>query len=117
MNIYDWDRCDHAGIGQPGCQTCDPDKERVLLRAQHRSEGMDGMAHARECSSRQVSGGRNQVKAIVKAKSEVQRAEKAVVRAALRWVYCDLDSGTTAARRWDLKHACDRLLKARKKAK
>lgn len=34
MSIYDWKRCTHEGIGQPGCPTCDPDHDRVMIRAQ-----------------------------------------------------------------------------------
>lgn len=41
MSIYDWERCTHEGIGQPGCPTCDPDHDRVMIRAQRqfRAEG------------------------------------------------------------------------------
>lgn len=31
--MYDWGRCDHSGIGQPGCPTCDPNKDRCMARA------------------------------------------------------------------------------------
>ena len=34
-NPFAWDRCDHSGIGQPGCSTCDPDKSRCLQRARY----------------------------------------------------------------------------------
>lgn len=33
-DMYDWERCDHRGIGQIGCPVCDPDKGRVMIRAQ-----------------------------------------------------------------------------------
>ena len=36
MSIYDWERCTHEGIGQPGCPTCDPDKQRVSARYEQR---------------------------------------------------------------------------------
>jgi hypothetical protein len=31
--LYDWERCSHEGIGQPGCPTCDPNKDRCMARA------------------------------------------------------------------------------------
>lgn len=34
-NPYAWDRCDHSGIGLPGCPTCDPDKHRCLERSRY----------------------------------------------------------------------------------
>lgn len=33
MSLYDWERCTHEGIGQPGCSTCDPSKDRCMARA------------------------------------------------------------------------------------
>lgn len=33
-DLYDWARCDHKGIGQIGCPTCDPDSGRVMIRQQ-----------------------------------------------------------------------------------
>jgi hypothetical protein len=30
--MYGWAFCSHAGIGLPGCRTCDPDKFRVAER-------------------------------------------------------------------------------------
>lgn len=30
--IYDWEYCDHQGIGQPGCPICDCDPGRKILR-------------------------------------------------------------------------------------
>jgi hypothetical protein len=32
-DIYDWERCDHRFIGEPGCPTCDPDAGRVMIRS------------------------------------------------------------------------------------
>ena len=32
--MYDWERCDHRGIGQIGCPVCDFDKGRVMIRQQ-----------------------------------------------------------------------------------
>lgn len=34
-NPFAWERCDHSGIGLPGCPTCDPDKSRCLQRARY----------------------------------------------------------------------------------
>lgn len=31
-DIYDWATCDHRGIGQIGCPTCDADPARVRIR-------------------------------------------------------------------------------------
>ena len=33
-DMYDWKHCDHRGIGNIGCPTCDPDKGRVMIRQQ-----------------------------------------------------------------------------------
>ena len=33
-DMYDWEHCDHKGIGRVGCPTCDPDKGRVMIRSQ-----------------------------------------------------------------------------------
>lgn len=32
--LFGWDRCDHSGIGKPGCETCDPIDKHVRRRAQ-----------------------------------------------------------------------------------
>lgn len=31
--IYEWDHCDHKGIGQPGCSVCDFEPGRKRIRA------------------------------------------------------------------------------------
>jgi hypothetical protein len=33
-DMYDWERCNHRGIGNIGCPVCDPDKGRVMIRQQ-----------------------------------------------------------------------------------
>jgi hypothetical protein len=35
-SVFDWETCDHQGIGQPGCFTCDPEPRRVIARLQER---------------------------------------------------------------------------------
>jgi hypothetical protein len=30
--LYGWSRCTHEDIGLPGCPTCDPNKNRVMIR-------------------------------------------------------------------------------------
>lgn len=32
---FDWDRCDHEGIGKPGCETCDPIDQHRTLRLKY----------------------------------------------------------------------------------
>ena len=34
-SLYGWGVCTHEGIGQPGCNTCDPDRHRVAGRFKH----------------------------------------------------------------------------------
>jgi uncharacterized Zn finger protein (UPF0148 family) len=46
-DIYGWEHCDHRGIGQVGCPTCDPDKGRVMIRVQ-RLDNRDLRARVKE---------------------------------------------------------------------
>ncbi len=44
--LYGWERCTHAGIGKPGCRTCDPDKGRVAARYEWLLQRETEMLHA-----------------------------------------------------------------------
>jgi hypothetical protein len=72
-NPFAWERCDHSGIGQPGCPTCDPDKYRCLQRARY-------VAYVEVCAEREECA------RIVTAAADAAdyRAEKALDAAAAR---------------------------------
>lgn len=56
-NPFAWDRCDHSGIGQPGCPTCDPDKDRCLQRRGYlayveNKDALDGLLTAADYAAK-----------------------------------------------------------------
>lgn len=60
-DIYDWTRCTHEDIGQPGCPTCDPDKHRVVARFERRLAAVEKERDALRTLAEKVNAIRNSI--------------------------------------------------------